>query len=226
VSLPPRSSDPFGLLAAIAQITPNAPAPTAEGGSDAYLVASLVLGLVGLLILAIELFIPTGGLLAILCAVSFIASVVAMFMWSTPAGVFLLFAYVIAAPFALVFFLKLWAKSPLVRRYALRDPERMTVVSANGESLAGGAASGISIDPEDPDAAQAASDDARRRRHRELAGLVGQHGIVETPLRPIGFIRIGEQRLDASAETGLIDAGTPVRVIAVVDGTLKVRAEG
>lgn len=198
------------LIQFLAQTAP------AAGSNDGYLIASIVLGLVGLMILVIELFVPTGGLLAILCTVAFIASVVAMFMWSTSAGILLLFGYMIAAPFALLFFLKLWERSPIVRRYALRDPEGMKVIT--GTAL-------DSIDPDDPDAQQAAGDDLRRQRLRELAGLVGERGVVETPLRPIGFIRIGDRRIDASAETGLIDVGTPVRVVSVIDGTLKVRPE-
>lgn len=201
------------LAAMLPMLAQTAPA---AGSNDSYLIASIVLGLVALFILVIELFVPTGGLLAILCTVAFISSVVAMFMWSTSAGIFLLFGYMIAAPFALLLFLKLWERSPIVRRFALRDPERMKVITGT-ESEA--------IDPDDPDALQAATDDARRHRLRDLAGLVGQRGVAETPLRPIGFVRIGDRRLDASAETGLIDPGTPVRVVAVIDGTLKVRAE-
>lgn len=208
-------SHPFASLIAL---TLGAAAQAAASGStDTYLVASIILGIAGLLILVIELFVPTGGLLAILCTVSFIGSVVAMFMWSPAAGIVLLAGYAIAAPFALVLFLKLWSKSPIVRKYALKDPEGTRLVRV-GTSVA--------IDPEDPDAPQAASDDARRQRAREMASFVGLRGIVETPLRPIGFVRIAGHRLDASAETGLIEPGTPIRVVAIVDGTLKVRADG
>ncbi len=185
--------------------------------NDAYLVAAVVLALVGLLILIVELFVPTGGLLAILCAVSFVGSIVAMYMFSTTAGTLLVGGYVVVAPFALVGFLKLWAKSPVVRKYALRDPV--------GTKVVGAATAGMEIDPEDPEAGQAASDDARRLRLRELASLVGERGVVETPLRPVGFVRVAGRRLDASAETGFIDAGAPIRVVGVLDGTLKVRDE-
>jgi membrane-bound ClpP family serine protease len=185
--------------------------------NDAYLVAAVILAIIGLLILIVELFVPTGGLLAILCAVSFIGSIVAMYMFSTTAGTLLVGGYVVVAPFALVGFLKLWAKSPIVRKYALRDPVGTRVIGAATDTL--------EIDPEDPDAGQAASDDARRMRVRALASLVGERGVVETPLRPVGFVRVAGRRIDASAETGLIEAGTPIRVVGVLDGTLKVRAE-
>jgi membrane-bound ClpP family serine protease len=191
-------------------------AQTATTNNDAYLVAAIVLGIIGLAILVIELFVPSGGLLAILCAVAFISSVVAMFMWSTFAGTLLLFLYVFSAPFAILLFLKLWSKSPIVRKYTLRDGPNVKVVSMPNRS---------DVDPTDPEAEQAATDDDRRRRLSAMQELVGQKGIVETPLRPIGFVRIGDRRLDASAESGLIEPGTPVRVIAVLDGTLKVRPD-
>lgn len=193
-------------------------AAAASTNNDAYLVAAIVLGIIGLLILAIELFIPSGGLLPILCAVAFISSVVAMFMWSPFAGTLLTAGYLVAAPFALTAFLHFWAKSPLVRRYTLRDgPGTKVIVDPNARDGSQG------VDPDDPDAAQAASDHARRGRLRELDQFIGQVGVAETPLRPVGFVRIGERRLDAGAESGLIEPGTPVRVVAVVDGTLKVR---
>lgn len=44
---------------------------------------------------------------------------------------------------------------------------------------------------------------------------VGEEGVAISPLRPGGRIRIGERLLDASAVSGYIDSGTPVRVVRV-----------
>ncbi|MDZ4830600.1 MAG: NfeD family protein [Phycisphaerae bacterium] len=195
----------MNALLVIAQATPS-------GNSDAYLIAAIVLGGIALLLLGLELVIPTGGLLGLLCGISAVASIVAMFMWSITAGLLLLMAYAIGAPFLLLFLLKLWASSPLVRRYALND----------GPSRDAGVAPVVA--DSDPDA----DDDvdlARMRRLHSLAQLVGRRGVAETPLRPVGFIALDGRRIDAVAESGLIEAGTPVRVVAVLDGTLKVRAE-
>ena len=62
--------------------------------------------------------------------------------------------------------------------------------------------------------------DARERRR----ALVGAEGEVVTPLRPVGVVRIADQRYDALAETGIIEAGQRVRVTAVQDHQIKVRA--
>jgi membrane-bound serine protease (ClpP class) len=52
---------------------------------------------------------------------------------------------------------------------------------------------------------------------------VGAIGESITPLRPSGFVRIDGRRLDASAEGNLIDAATPIEVISIRDGQLRVR---
>jgi membrane-bound serine protease (ClpP class) len=53
---------------------------------------------------------------------------------------------------------------------------------------------------------------------------VGATGEAITTLRPSGFVRIDGRRLDASAESDLIDSGTPIEVISVRDGQIRVRA--
>jgi membrane-bound serine protease (ClpP class) len=47
----------------------------------------------------------------------------------------------------------------------------------------------------------------------ERADLVGATGVALTDLRPAGAARIGEERIDVTAETDWISAGSPVRVI-------------
>ncbi|MFO0827016.1 MAG: NfeD family protein [Phycisphaerales bacterium] len=186
----------------------------AASGGDAYLVAAIVLGGIAFLLLGLELLLPTSGMLALLCGASAIASVVAMFMWSTTAGLVLLLSYTIAAPFLLLVLLKLWSKSPIVRRWSLQDADSKEIRD-----------DGVPRDA-DPDADASGAELIRFRRLQSLARLVGQRGVTETPLRPAGFITLDGRRVDAVAESGLIEAGTPVRVVAVIDGTLKVRAEG
>ena len=46
-----------------------------------------------------------------------------------------------------------------------------------------------------------------------LAGLVGQEGVAETPLRLSGAVRINGKRYQATAESEYIDAGQTVRVM-------------
>ena len=49
----------------------------------------------------------------------------------------------------------------------------------------------------------------------EQTGLIGQSGAALTQLRPSGVALINGQRVDVVTEGGMIDQGTPVKVIAV-----------
>tara|TARA_B110000196_G_scaffold222012_1_gene191063 strand:- start:241 stop:768 length:528 start_codon:yes stop_codon:yes gene_type:complete len=53
--------------------------------------------------------------------------------------------------------------------------------------------------------------------------LLHRTGIAETDLRPIGVVRIDDERHDALSDLGVIPAGTRITVIRVLDNQLKVR---
>jgi membrane-bound serine protease (ClpP class) len=64
----------------------------------------------------------------------------------------------------------------------------------------------------------------REESGHELDALVGSEGLVLTDLRPVGSIRLGDQRLDALAEVSYLPAGTKIRVVSVEGTTIRVRA--
>ncbi|MDZ4752889.1 MAG: NfeD family protein [Phycisphaerae bacterium] len=215
------------ILGTQALLSVLAQTPADTGNTDAYLVASLVLGALGIVLLFIEIFVPSGGMLAILTGIAFIGSVVSMFLWSPIAGLVLLLVYAGSVPIVGPLLIKLWTKSPIVRRYTLNDGASRVVTEFEHDEKSSDGSAPLSegFDPLDPDAAQSARDSLRARRLRDLAALIGERGTAETSLRPSGFVMLGSRRVDAAAESGLIEAGTPVRVVAVLDGVLKVRAE-
>lgn len=55
---------------------------------------------------------------------------------------------------------------------------------------------------------------------------VGEDGIAATPLRPVGFVRFGERRIEAVAEHGMIEAGTAVTVTESAPARIVVRVRG
>lgn len=178
-------------------------APGGEAGADGtYLIwGALLLG-AALVLIVVELFVPSGGLIGILAGVCAIGSIAAFFAYDTTWGVATLLTYLALIPLGVWLFFKYWLTSPFGRRMILEgDIER----------------SGHEGDP-------AAADAARRARMAELQEFVGEDGTAETALRPVGTVRIGDRRLDALAESGVIDAGTPVTVVAAYDNQLKVRA--
>lgn len=180
------------LLAAAASASAASP--------DTALVLGLVLAGVAVFLLVLEFLIPSGGLIALLCALAAIGSVGAFFAHDPIWGLAALALYALLAPVAIVFGVKVWASSPLGRRMILRATE-----------------SGSELDPTDRAIARGTAPDA------SLAALVGRVGRTVTPLRPVGFVRIEGRRLDAVADFGVIDAEVEVEVIDARDNALRVR---
>ena len=69
-----------------------------------------------------------------------------------------------------------------------------------------------------PKATAEAAPDAQR-----YESLVGRTGTAETMLRPVGAIRVDGERIPAQAESGLIDKGETVRVVAATMANVVVR---
>ncbi len=172
-----------------------------EPSNDGALLGGFILGGAALGILFLELLVPSGGLLGLLCGVAVIGSITAFFRYDTLIGIVSLLAYAILSPFVIVFGFKLWIQSPLARRMVLGGVE--------GQMDAEGS----------PDSAR----QARLGRHPELRELIGAEGVTVTALRPVGVVKINGQRVDAMAESGIIMAETPIVVTDVYDNQIKVR---
>jgi membrane-bound serine protease (ClpP class) len=54
-------------------------------------------------------------------------------------------------------------------------------------------------------------------------GLIGQAGTAHTLLRPSGTATISGKRLDVVAESGIIERGSPVKVVAIQENKIIVR---
>lgn len=154
-------------------------------------VAALIL--VGLGVLALEVFVPSGGLLGFLSLSALVAGVVTAF-WSlgAMAGMTALAVVVFGVPAALLFALR-WFPETAVGRRVLPPP------------------------PEPEDLVPAAD---RRRRAREL---VGHSGRTTTELVPWGLVEIDGITLDALSDGGPLDAGVAVEVVAAQGAAVVVR---
>lgn len=172
----------------------------ATGTSDSTLLMAFILVAVALGLFVIELFVPSGGLLALLGALAVVGSVVAFFMHDVTVGFIAMGAYIVLGPVVVWLGFRIWAASPLARRMVL----------------------GGTVE-EDTDEAYQASEHARQERSEYLESLVGRVGETMTVLRPVGVVRIDGDRVDAMAETGSIDAGRTVEVVRTYDNQVKVR---
>jgi membrane-bound serine protease (ClpP class) len=174
----------------------------ADARDETYFIWGCVLFGVAVVLLFLELLIPSGGLIGLLCGCAAIGSVVAFFQYETAWGLGVLAAYLILGPIALVFVFRLWINSPIAKIMILGGPTR---------------------DEADAEEAAAESEKQRRQRVAELRALIGAEGVTVTALRPVGTIRINDQRVDGMAESGVIEANTPVVVTDVYDNQIKVR---
>ena len=78
---------------------------------------SILLMLVGCVVLVLEVFIPSGGLLAVLSAAAFIASIVIAFQRGPVTGFSFLMTTVVAVPLVLVLAFHFWPKTKIGRAF-------------------------------------------------------------------------------------------------------------
>jgi membrane-bound serine protease (ClpP class) len=58
---------------------------------------------------------------------------------------------------------------------------------------------------------------------KRVKDWIGQEGVAQTVLRPSGMALVGGKRLDVEAESGLIDSGSPIKIVAVLKNRLVVK---
>lgn len=149
-----------------------------------------------LLLVVIEVFIPSGGLIAFVSAGSSIAGVYCLFRVSPMWGFIGIACVMVLGPMSFAFALRVWPSTPIGRKMmGERTPEQ-----------------------------QEADRQAELRERERIASLVGAEGLVLSDLRPVGIVQIGNDRLNALADTALIKSGARVRVTAVESNQIKVRA--
>jgi len=175
----------------------------AQQPNETYLLWGFILFAVALGLLILEFLVPSGGLIGMLCGVAVVGSVIAFFMYDATWGAGSILLYLILVPIALVFFFKVFIHSPMADRLVL-----------------GGKHDRPNATPEE---AVAESEQDRQKRVSELKQLIGARGITITALRPVGTVKIDGQRIDAMAESGIIEADIPVIVTDVYDNQIKVR---
>ena len=187
-----------------ASITPNAAAlnsATANADTGLLFIAIALLA-AGTILFILEVFLPSGGLLAILSAASLVASVVVMFLFDGMLGITLLLGYLVFIPIVLYWGLKIWKNSSV------------------GHKLILGADTEGTNDQE----SQIKCEQERINRADQIKDQIGKRGIADSTLRPVGFVLIGNHRLDAIAEGDVIEMGQSVEVVDAYDNQIKVRA--
>lgn len=162
---------------------------------DPFLVWGLALLGVAAILLAAEVFIPSGGIIAGLSGISAIAGIVCLFKYDTTWGVIGILLAVILGPVIFFVGLNIWKNTEFGRR----------AIGA----------------PTEDEIAQMALQEQQERK--TLESLIGAQGVALTDLRPVGIVMVAGDRRDALAETSFIAAGTRIKVTVVETHQVKVR---
>lgn len=163
---------------------------------ETMLLLGLALLAVSLVLVMIEAFVPSGGIIGLAAGICAVIGVIALFRYSMVWGASGLLSVVVLAPMAF-----LWAVQMLPN-------------SSLGRKLIGPAPDEIARDVQE---------DEIEGRDAKLA-LIGATGVAVTDLRPIGLVEINGVRLDAMAEGPLIDRGQAIRVTGADGMQIRVRA--
>ncbi len=176
--------------------------PTAQTGTSEHVIwAVVLLGMAVALFLA-ELFVPSGGIIGVLSALCLIGGIVMLFWIDTTVGLIGSIVTLIALPFAFAAALWIWPNTPIGRALMLGDPDE----TDTGKDPLNG----------QPDPALSTS-------HHAQAVSVGVEGKALTELRPVGICLLEGKRCECLSIGGIIDPGTPVRVVAADGMQIKVK---
>lgn len=157
----------------------------------AWIILLLVLGL-GLVVL--EVFVPSGGVLGLLAVLAMLTGIVLAFAEQGPAvGLAVLAGSFVAVPCVLALAFRWFPATPLGRRVLPPPPEPDDVL---------------------PDAAE----------RRWLRGLVGRRGRTAGELVPWGSLDLDGERFDAVSEGGPIAGGAEVEIVGVQGRAVVVRS--
>jgi membrane-bound ClpP family serine protease len=157
---------------------------------------AVALAILGFALIVAEFFVPSGGVIALSCAGSFVGSVVCAhsawyqsspkLFWTFTLGLGVLI------PSFLVFFLRTLERTSLGNNLLLprTDPKDVTPYQAEAE---------------------------------QLDRLVGRIGMTVTPMNLGGMVRVENERLHAISEGFMLAAGEPIEVIGVQGNRLIVK---
>ena len=94
---------------------------------------SVALLVLGILLLILELFVPSGGVLGLLAGASVVASIVVAFSAGPIQGMVMMLVALIMLPLVVTGALKVWPHTPIGKRMLVQSPRAEDVVLVNEE---------------------------------------------------------------------------------------------
>lgn len=154
---------------------------------------AVILLVIGLALIFLEVFVPSGGLISCLAALAVLASIAVAFYGSVTGGMIMLIVTAIILPVVIVMAVKWWPHTPLGRLILLPRPENPDDVLPDTEE------------------------------YRGLESLIGQIGVARCKMLPSGVVKIGRKTYEAVSDGLAVDEGQHVKVIDVRTHRLVVR---
>ncbi len=156
----------------------------------------VVLLVVGLSVMVLEVFLPSGGILGFLSLTAIVAAVATAFLdLGATAGLVTLAVATVVVPLVLALAFRLFPDTPLGRRVLPPPPEPFDVAPAAA-------------------------------RRRALEQLVGRTGRAVSEMLPWGVVELDGLRFEALSESGPIDRGAAVEAVGVQGRDLVVALVG
>jgi membrane-bound ClpP family serine protease len=156
---------------------------------------AILLLLLGLAFLVLEFFIPSGGALSVMCALSFLAAIVVGFMAGPATGATVLMAVCVIVPSAVAAAVRWWPDTPIGKLMLIQRPRSADEVLP--ETVA----------------------------YRGMKDLVGRRGRSKGLMVPSGSVLIDGKTYDAVSEGQTIEPNQPVIVVGISIQRLIVRAD-
>ena len=156
---------------------------------------AILLFLLGLLFLGLEFFVPSGGALGAMCALSFLAAIIVGFLAGRTTGSFVLLAVCVVVPTAVAAAVRWWPDTPIGKLMLIQRPKSSDEVLP--ETLA----------------------------YRGLKDLVGRRGQSKGLMLPSGTVLIDGKTYDAVSEGVAIEPHQPIVVVSVSTQRLVVRPD-
>lgn len=158
---------------------------------------AIALLLLGLSMLILEVFVPSGGVLSFLAVAAMIASVALAFMDSFRTGTIMLLTVSLLVPVVIWGAVRLWPHTPIGQLILTKRPKHSDDVLPDTEA------------------------------YRSLQSLIGKRGRAVSMMLPSGWVMIAGRKYDAVSNGIAIDPDQIVQVIDVRTNRIVVRpAEG
>jgi membrane-bound ClpP family serine protease len=154
---------------------------------------SILLLFTGVVIVALEVFVPSGGVLSVLAGLCFLGTVGLAFLDSVQTGIIMMGVTTLVVPIVVAAAIHWWPHTPIGRRILIQPPDHPDDVL-----------------PDTPE-------------YRELKSLIGRRGRCLNTMLPGGSVVIDRRTYDAVSVGMPIEEKSPVEVVAVRMNRLVVR---